>query len=153
MVEYRSPKPGVGGSSPSWPANFFLKSLKLESVGYSGFLNNLRNTMSEKKIVMNGAEVKTLSRSEQRRKNRLEGKGRRKNEDDAAETRPDNIFIRTYNFFLEAREELERVIWPTRQETINSTWRLLILVIIAGLYLGLVDGILTRLLAVLVKAV
>jgi preprotein translocase subunit SecE len=110
--------------------------------------------MSEKKeTVLDGAEVKTLSRSEQRRKNRLEGKGRRKNEAAAAETRPDNIFVRTYNFFLEAREELGRVVWPTRQETIDSTWRLLILVIIAGLYLGLVDGILTRLLALLVKAV
>jgi preprotein translocase subunit SecE len=109
--------------------------------------------MSEKKIVMDGAEVKTLSRSEQRRKNRLEGKSHRKNEDASAETRPDNIFVRIYKFFLEAWEELDRVIWPTRQETINSTWRLLILVIIAGLYLGLVDGILTRLLAVLVKAV
>ena len=34
LVERRSPKPNVGGSSPSWPANFFKKKLDAGSTGH-----------------------------------------------------------------------------------------------------------------------
>jgi preprotein translocase subunit SecE len=100
--------------------------------------------------VLEGAsEVKTLTRSEQRKKNRLENRAKKKEgprqADEAA-----NVFVRAYNFFVEAKEELGRVVWPSRKETFDSTWRLLILVVFAGLFLGLVDGILTRLLSLLV---
>lgn len=106
--------------------------------------------MSDKsETVLDSAEVKTtLSRSEQRKKNRQEGKIQRKS--DAAGSGKPNIFTRIFTFFTEAKEELTRVVWPTRKETIDSTWRLLILVIIAGIYLGLVDSLLTRLLGLLV---
>ncbi|MDR3037778.1 MAG: preprotein translocase subunit SecE [Candidatus Adiutrix sp.] len=100
--------------------------------------------------VLDGAEVKTLTRSGQRRKNRLETRTGKKDDGAAAEAGKGNALVRVYNFFVEAKEELGRVVWPTRKETVDSTWRLLILVIIAGLYLGLVDGILTRLLALIV---
>jgi len=95
------------------------------------------------------SEVKTLTRSEQRKKNRLEHRGKRKDSPRQADE-SSNVFVRVYNFFVEAKEELGRVIWPSRKETIDSTWRLLILVVFAGLFLGLVDGILTRLLSLLV---
>lgn len=105
---------------------------------------------SDKKLTaLDGAEVKTLTRSEQRRKNRLENRAPKKDAA-AAEAGEGNIFVRAYNFFVDAKEELGRVVWPTRKETVDSTWRLLVLVIIAGLYLGLVDGILTRLLALII---
>jgi len=104
----------------------------------------------EKSIaVLDGSEVRTLTKSEQRKKNRLENRGQKKDSRPQAE-REGNIFVRAYNFFVEAKEELGRVIWPTRKETIDSTWRLLILVIISGIFLGLVDGILTRLLSLIV---
>ena len=100
--------------------------------------------------VLDGAsEVKTLTRSEQRKKNRLEHRVKRK--DSPRQSDGDaNVFVRVYNFFVEAKEELGRVIWPSRKETFDSTWRLLILVAFSGLFLGLVDGILTRLLSLLV---
>jgi len=95
------------------------------------------------------SEVKTLTRSEQRKKNRLEQRVKKKDSPRQADETA-NVFVRAYNFFVEAREELGRVVWPSRKETLDSTWRLLILVVFAGLFLGLVDGILTRLLALIV---
>ena len=106
--------------------------------------------MSDKtETMLDAEEVKTsLSRSEQRRKNRLEGKGTKKTDSDNESS--ENIFTRMYNFFVEAKDELSRVVWPTKKETIDSTWRLLILVTIAGIYLWLVDSILSGLLNLLV---
>ena len=100
--------------------------------------------------VLDGAEIKNTSRSEQRKKNRLESRSQKRDRSQEAGTREGNIFVRAYNFLVEAKEELGRVVWPTRKETFDSTWRLLILVIICGLFLGLVDGILTRLLSLIV---
>lgn len=95
------------------------------------------------------SEVKTtLSRSEQRKKNRQEHKGQKKT--DAHGGVSDGLFTRIYTFFMEAKEELMKVVWPTRKETIDSTWRLLILVILVGIYLGLVDSILGRVLALII---
>ena len=99
--------------------------------------------------VVDGGEVKNLTRSEQRKKNRLENRGQKKTETSGEPK--DGFFTRIYNFFVEAKQELGKVVWPTRKDTIDTTWRLLILVIIAGLYLGLVDGILTRILGLIVK--
>jgi len=98
------------------------------------------------KAVIDGSEIKTtLTRSEQRKKNRQDNKGQKKADGDGAQVQ-DGLFNRIYTFFVEAKEELMRVVWPTRKETIDSTWRLLILVIVAGIYLGLVDSVLTWLL-------
>ncbi len=98
-------------------------------------------------VVVDGNEAKNLSRSEQRKKNRQENKGKK--------TEPTGepsvgLWTRIHTFFVEAKEELLKVVWPTRKETFDTTWRLLILVIIAGLYLGLIDGILSRLLRLIV---
>ena len=109
--------------------------------------------MSDKpeSTVIPASEVKTtLTRSEQRKKNRQEGRGQKRADGtDSAGASSPNIFVRAYNFFVEAKQELGKVVWPTRKETIDSTWRLLILVIIAGIYLGLVDGILSRLIGLI----
>ena len=113
----------------------------------------IEKNMSDKpeSTVIPASEVKTtLTRSEQRKKNRQEGRGPKKTDSsDSAGTSSPNIFVRAYNFFVEAKQELGKVVWPTRKETIDSTWRLLILVIIAGIYLGLVDGILSRLIGLI----
>ena len=108
-------------------------------------------TMSDeenKTTVPDESEARALTRSEQRKKNRLENGVKKKVS--PKEEEADSIFVRAYNFFVEAKEELGRVIWPTRKETIDSTWRLLILVIISAIYLALVDSILTRLLALII---
>ena len=102
--------------------------------------------------IPDGGEQKNLGRSELRKKNRLENRNPKKDRSRETEAGEDNIFVRAFNFFTEAKDELGRVVWPTRKETFDSTWRLLILVIICGVFLALVDGILTRLLSLIVPA-
>ncbi len=51
-------------------------------------------------------------------------------------------------FFREVRVETKKVTWPSRKETIASTSVVLITVFIVGLYLGLVDLGLSRLIRV-----
>ena len=47
------------------------------------------------------------------------------------------------NFFTEVKEELEKVSWPTREQTIKTTAVVLIAVVIVTIYLGVADGILS----------
>ncbi|MGK0674597.1 MAG: preprotein translocase subunit SecE [Halothiobacillaceae bacterium] len=47
-----------------------------------------------------------------------------------------------FAFFREARVELRKVVWPTRQETLQVTLSVLILVLIVGIFLWLVDALL-----------
>ncbi|HEV2614180.1 MAG TPA: preprotein translocase subunit SecE [Gammaproteobacteria bacterium] len=49
---------------------------------------------------------------------------------------------RAWNFAKEARVELRKVVWPTRQETIQSTVMIMVVVIITALFLWGVDSIL-----------
>ena len=97
-----------------------------------------------------GSEGRPLTRSEQRRKNRLENRGKKKDSSGEDAAGEGGFFVRAYTFFVEAKEELSRVVWPTRKETFDSTWRLLVLVAICGVFLALVDGILTRILSLIV---
>ncbi len=46
------------------------------------------------------------------------------------------------DFLKEAKAELKKVTWPTRKETISSTYLVLIITIVASAYLGLVDSVL-----------
>ena len=42
-------------------------------------------------------------------------------------------------FFLDSRVELRKMVWPTRQETLQVTLAVFIFVIVAGLFFWLVD--------------
>jgi preprotein translocase subunit SecE len=48
----------------------------------------------------------------------------------------------TREYFSEARFELRKVIWPTRQETIRATGVILVVVLLMSLMLGLIDFVL-----------
>ncbi len=48
-------------------------------------------------------------------------------------------------FLREAKVELKKVTWPDRKVTTASTVVVLAVVFIVGVYLGLVDGVLTQL--------
>ena len=108
---------------------------------------NEETYMSDKpEAVISSEDIKTtLTKSEQRKKNRLDNKGQKKY-DGSNEPTP-GLFSRIFTFFAEARDELTKVTWPTRKETIDTTWRLLILVTLVGIYLGLVDSLLTKILS------
>lgn len=48
-------------------------------------------------------------------------------------------------FVIEARGELKKVTWPTRQQATSATWVVILLSIFIAIYLGLVDLGLSRL--------
>jgi preprotein translocase subunit SecE len=54
-------------------------------------------------------------------------------------------------FFREVKVELQKVTFPTRQETIGSTVVVLALTIIMAVYLGLSDYLLSRIVRVLLQ--
>lgn len=45
-------------------------------------------------------------------------------------------------YFSEVKAELYKVTWPTRKETISSTYVVLIVVVVIAFFLGAVDGVL-----------
>lgn len=47
----------------------------------------------------------------------------------------------TREFLAESRFELRKVVWPTRQEALRTTWVVIVTVIIISLMLGLFDVI------------
>lgn len=52
-----------------------------------------------------------------------------------------NLLQRIVNYFREARAELSRVTWPTREEIIGSTQVVLIFAVVAMVALGLIDTV------------
>lgn len=54
-------------------------------------------------------------------------------------------------FLKEVREELDKVVWPTREQTIRYTVLVIIVTVAVGLILGGLDYLLTLLTAFLIE--
>lgn len=54
------------------------------------------------------------------------------------------------NFLREVRDELKKVVWPTRAEVIRLTGVVILVSIFVGILLGTADFILTKLIEVIV---
>jgi preprotein translocase subunit SecE len=54
-------------------------------------------------------------------------------------------------FLKETREELKKVVWPTRENVIRSTIIVLLLSLIVGVFLGGLDFVFTKLIEIIVK--
>lgn len=54
------------------------------------------------------------------------------------------------DFFKEVREELKKVVWPSKQEVIRLTGVVILVSALVGLYLGGADFILTKLFEVFI---
>ena len=52
---------------------------------------------------------------------------------------------RTASFFRDARTEVRKVVWPTRAETMQTTLTVAVLVILVGIFLWLLDSVLSKL--------
>ena len=59
------------------------------------------------------------------------------------------MIAKTRAFFDEVKLELEKVTWPTRKETIATTWVVVFIVVLISFYLGACDLVLARLLRLL----
>ena len=62
-----------------------------------------------------------------------------------------NIFNKVNNFIKEAIAELRKVIWPTKKDLKNSTFVVISTIIIASLFIGLIDIFFTKVLTLFMK--
>ncbi len=62
-----------------------------------------------------------------------------------------NIFNKINSFIKEARAELKKVIWPTKKDLKNSTVVVITTIIIASIFIGLVDVFFTQALTLFMK--
>ncbi len=54
-------------------------------------------------------------------------------------------------FLKEVQEELKKVVWPTRDEVVRLTFVVILISLVVGLFLGGVDFVLVKIIAVLIK--
>ncbi len=54
-------------------------------------------------------------------------------------------------YFTEVREELSKVTWPNRQQTIQKTVLVIVSSVAVGTYIGLLDFVFTRLTTLILK--
>lgn len=54
-------------------------------------------------------------------------------------------------FFTEARQELKKVTWPNKQQTMNSTWVVILVTIVLAVFLGVVDMFLSKAVGLILK--
>ena len=62
-----------------------------------------------------------------------------------------NIFNKINNFVKEAIAELKKVIWPSKKDLKNSTIVVISTIIIASIFIGLVDIFFTKVLTLFMK--
>ncbi|MBU4227363.1 MAG: preprotein translocase subunit SecE [Candidatus Atribacteria bacterium] len=62
-----------------------------------------------------------------------------------------NIFNKINNFIKEAMAELRKVIWPTKKDLKNSTIVVISTIIIASIFIGLIDIFFTKVLTLFMK--
>ena len=55
------------------------------------------------------------------------------------------VLDKTKLFFDEVKTELGKVTWPTRKETVATTWVVVVIIILISLYLGACDVVLAKL--------
>ena len=75
--------------------------------------------------------------------------GARKASKKAVDTRP-NWWIQFRQYLREVVYELRKVVWPSRKETIGTTAIVIVIVIISGVFLGIVDFILSHFIRLLI---
>jgi len=51
---------------------------------------------------------------------------------------------KTFGFFSETKQELKKVVWPTRNELIGSTLAVIVTTLILAAFIGTVDIILSQ---------
>jgi preprotein translocase subunit SecE len=55
-----------------------------------------------------------------------------------------NVLAKVNHFLIDVRSELKKVTWPTRKETISTTWIVVLIILLISFYLGLCDAILAK---------
>ncbi len=61
------------------------------------------------------------------------------------------MLAKTKTFLTEVRAELEKVTWPTRKETLATSWLVVGIIVLIAFYLGACDMILTKLVRLVLR--
>lgn len=62
-----------------------------------------------------------------------------------------NIIARPISFLKEVKVELSKVAWSTRRELMASTIVVIVVTVLLGVFIGLIDAVLSKLLTLLFK--
>ncbi|MBU1870401.1 MAG: preprotein translocase subunit SecE [Candidatus Omnitrophica bacterium] len=62
-----------------------------------------------------------------------------------------NIFKKFKNFLIEVKQELGKVAWSTRKELLDSTMVVIAVTFMLGVFIGVVDMFLSKILSVVFK--
>ena len=54
-------------------------------------------------------------------------------------------------FYNEAKQELKKVTWPTKQQSMTSTWVVLAVTFVLAIFLGLFDLVFSKLVGLILK--
>ena len=165
LAEQRSPKPQVGGSSPSWRATPAVPSRKSGQIGNQSRMNS--KIESSKEAASSGGDIAKYVISAVLLLAGLFVWFWFSSADRAlafGSWTPQLralavvvglvagafVFVGTAkgraarNFLVESRFELRKVVWPTRQESIRTTWVVILAVIILSLLLGGFDFLIQK---------
>jgi len=58
---------------------------------------------------------------------------------------------RVKEFFREVKVEMKKVVFPTREELIGSTWVVILTVIMISIFLGIIDLGLTKMVSIALR--
>jgi preprotein translocase subunit SecE len=56
-----------------------------------------------------------------------------------------HVLAKARNFLQEVKIELGKVTWPTRKETVATSWVVVLIIVLISLYLGACDVVLAKL--------
>jgi preprotein translocase subunit SecE len=62
-----------------------------------------------------------------------------------------NVLEKSKDFITDVKAEMGRVTWPTRKETVATTWVVVAIIVIISLYLGACDVVLAKLIRFLLR--
>ena len=62
-----------------------------------------------------------------------------------------NIIAKPISFLKEVKLELSKVAWSTRRELLASTIVVIVVTVLLGVFIGLIDAVLSKLLTLLFK--
>ncbi|MFH1781143.1 MAG: preprotein translocase subunit SecE [Patescibacteria group bacterium] len=55
------------------------------------------------------------------------------------EKKEGNVVSRFFTYLKESKQELKKVSWPSRKDTIKGTWTVIVFTLIVTLFLGVLD--------------
>jgi preprotein translocase subunit SecE len=102
-------------------------------------------------VAKEAKQPKTVSSSQKRTKVKVIDGGKKK-----VSKKPDLFSVplgwwkRSVQYLREVVHELRKVVFPSRKETIGSTAVVLVICVLAAVFLGLVDSVLSRLVRLLI---